>query len=151
MMHEETREVALEMMEKPSIGAIKQGIGSQLPVLPSEERAILHSEELLHLQRTQSLENDDLTFSDQSTRGVCHRLTAPKAVDITDLQKRFQLHFICLMGILFTKTGLEKIQESFTVVLHELQQLLAQNAMLVNGALMLEKSKLSGGQALEVL
>jgi len=51
------------------------------------------------------LENDDLTFSDESTRGVCHRLTAPKAVDITDLQRRFQLHFICLMGILFTKTG----------------------------------------------
>jgi hypothetical protein len=36
-------------------------------------------------------------------------------------------------------------------VLHELQQLLAQNAMLVNGALMLENPKLSGGQALEVL
>ncbi|KAH8936074.1 hypothetical protein BDL97_17G064300 [Sphagnum fallax] len=30
MMHEETREVALEMMEKPSIGAIKQGIGRLL-------------------------------------------------------------------------------------------------------------------------
>ncbi|KAH9536690.1 hypothetical protein CY35_16G013600 [Sphagnum magellanicum] len=46
---------------------------------------------------------------------------------------------------------LEKFQEAFTVVLHELQQLLGQNATLVNRALMLEKSKLSGGEALGVL
>jgi hypothetical protein len=56
-----------------------------------------------------------------------------------------------LINLLQTWSRLEKFQESCTVVLHELQQLLAQNAMLVDGALMLEKSKLSGGQALEVL
>jgi hypothetical protein len=128
----------------------QQNVG-QLCVLPAEEGVILHSQGSLHMQHTQSLGSDDLAFSNESTRGVGHRLTTPKAVDITDLQRRFQLHFICLIGILFTKTGLEKFQEAFTVVLHELQQLLAQNATLVNGALMLEKSKLSGGEALGVL
>jgi hypothetical protein len=39
---------------------------------------------------------------------------------------------------------LEKNQETFIVVLHELQ-LFAQNAMLVNGTSMLKKSKFFGG------
>ncbi len=82
----------------------QQNVG-QLHVLPAEEGLILHSQGSLHMQHTQSLGSDDLAFSNESTRGVGHRLTAPKAVDITDLQRRFQLHFICLMGILFTKTG----------------------------------------------
>jgi len=82
----------------------QQHVG-QLHVLPAEEGVILHSQGSLHMQHTQSLGSDDLAFSNESTRGVGHRLTAPKAVDITDLQRRFQLHFICLMGILFTKTG----------------------------------------------
>jgi hypothetical protein len=39
---------------------------------------------------------------------------------------------------------LEKTQETFILVLHELQ-LFAQNAMLVNGIVMLKKSKFYGG------
>ena len=71
---------------------------ARLSTSPEEERAI-------DLQMAQSFESDAFGASIESHRDTGYKPKRLGAGALYELQRRFQVHFISLIGILFTRTG----------------------------------------------
>lgn len=67
------------------------------------------------------------------------------------LQRRFRVHFITLVGLLFNKSGLEEFSELSSLVLREAQLLLSQDNTLITSSFTLEKSNRFKNQAFSVV
>ncbi|KAG0568349.1 hypothetical protein KC19_6G013100 [Ceratodon purpureus] len=107
---------------------------SQLSNSPEEDVAI-------DIQMAQAFESHTTKSSTESH----------KESPLTRLQRRFRVHFITLIGLLFNKAGLEDLSELSTPVLGEAQLLLSQDNMLITSSFTLEKSNPCKNQAFSVM
>lgn len=107
---------------------------SQLSNSPEEDVAI-------DIQMAQPFESHTTKSSTESH----------KECPLARLQRRFRVHFITIVGLLFNKSGLEEVSELSKPLLREAQLLLSQDNTLITSSFTLEKSNPFKNQAFSVM
>lgn len=106
-----------------------------------------------HNSQLSNSPDDDVAIDIEMAQAFESHKSSPEShpeCPLARLQRRFRVHFITLIGLLFNKSGLEDFPELSTLVLREAQLLLSQDNALIT-SFTLEKSNRFKNQAFSVM